>query len=84
MGGWRYVPHSNDCDLSHSGWASMALRSARNNGAPVPREAIDDALKYIARCSNKDGGFACQPGGGSSVAVLALSVSCRQLPIYQR
>ena len=78
-GGWRYVPHSNDSDLSHSGWALMALRSARNNGAPVPREAIDDALKYIARCSNKDGGFAYQPGGGSSVAMTGVGLLCLEL-----
>jgi hypothetical protein len=47
QGGWRYHPGSNDSDLSCSGWALMALRSARLNGAPVPPKAIDDAVKYI-------------------------------------
>ena len=33
QGGWRYQPHSRDSDLSLTGWAVMALRSARLNGA---------------------------------------------------
>ena len=47
QGGWRYHPGSNDSDLSCSGWALMALRSARLNGAPVPPKSIDAAVKYI-------------------------------------
>ncbi len=46
-GGWRYEPNSRDSDMSCSGWAIMALRSARLNGAPVPQEAIDKAVKYV-------------------------------------
>ena len=42
QGGWRYTPNATDSDLSHSGWAFMALRSARNSGAPVPRESFGD------------------------------------------
>jgi len=40
-GGWRYQMTSNDSDISVTGWVLMALRSCRNNGAPVPIEAID-------------------------------------------
>lgn len=47
QGGWRYKPDSRDSDLSCSGWALMALRSAKLNGAPVPDEAISQAVKYI-------------------------------------
>ena len=47
QGGWRYHPGSTDSDLSCSGWALMALRSARLNGAPVPPKAIEDAVGYI-------------------------------------
>lgn len=78
-GGWRYVQHSGDSDLSHSGWALMALRSARNNGAPVPREAIDDALKYIQRCAVPAGGFSYQPGGGASMACSGVGLLCLEL-----
>ena len=46
-GGWRYEPNSCDSDMSCSGWALMALRSARLNGAPVPEEAIDKAVAYL-------------------------------------
>lgn len=46
-GGWRYEPNSQDSDMSCSGWALMALRSARLNGAPVPEEAIDKAVAYL-------------------------------------
>lgn len=49
QGGWRYHPNSTDSDLSCSGWALMALRSARLNGAPVPPKAIEDAVLYVLR-----------------------------------
>ncbi len=78
-GGWRYVPSSTDSDISHSGWALMALRSARNNGAPVPHEAIDDAVKFIMRCATQDGGFAYQPGGASGVARTGVGLLCLEL-----
>ena len=48
-GGWRYAPDSRDSDFSCSGWALMALRSARLNGAQVPPEAIKKAVAYILR-----------------------------------
>lgn len=48
-GGWRYETNSTDSDLSCSGWAIMALRSARLNGAPVPPENIQKAVEYILR-----------------------------------
>ena len=55
-GGWRYLPNSTDSDMSVSGWALMALRSARLNGAPVPRSAIDDAVAYVLRHHNSHRG----------------------------
>lgn len=36
-GGWRYLPDANDSDLSLTGWALMALKSARLNGAACRR-----------------------------------------------
>jgi hypothetical protein len=53
QGGWRYFPNSTDSDLSCSGWALMSLRSAKLNGAPVPKEAIDSAVAYVLRRQNK-------------------------------
>lgn len=49
QGGWRYHPGSHDSDTSCSGWALMALRSAKLNGASVPDRAIEDAVKYLYR-----------------------------------
>lgn len=48
-GGWRYFPGSTDSDTSCSGWALMALRSAKLNGAAVPDAAIHDAVSYLKR-----------------------------------
>jgi len=49
-GGWRYQPTSTDSDISLTGWQLMALRSARNNGAQVPKKAIEDAVGFVLRC----------------------------------
>ncbi len=48
-GGWRYTPNSNDSDLSVSVWHLMALRSAKNDGLPVPASAIAEAIGYLQR-----------------------------------
>jgi hypothetical protein len=55
-GGWRYGPGSTDSDMSCSGWALMALRSARLNGAAVPQQAIEDAVGYVLRHSDRNAG----------------------------
>jgi hypothetical protein len=47
QGGWRYTPDSTDSDLSVSVWQLMALRSAKNDGMPIPTEAIDAAVQYL-------------------------------------
>jgi hypothetical protein len=83
-GGWRYGPASADSDMSHSGWATMALRSARNNGTPVPKEAIDDAMKFIKNCRAADGSFGYQPGGGGSMALTGAGLLCLELGGYHR
>ena len=49
QGGWRYEPASRDADLSVTVWQVMALRSAKNDGLKVPKQAIDDAVAYLQR-----------------------------------
>ncbi|MEQ1859818.1 MAG: prenyltransferase/squalene oxidase repeat-containing protein [Chthoniobacteraceae bacterium] len=49
-GGWRYSPDAGDSDMSVTVWQTMALRAARNSGFSVPKEAIDEAMRYIKRC----------------------------------
>jgi hypothetical protein len=53
-GGWRYHPNSYDSDMSCSGWALMALRSAKGNGAAVPDEAIAKAVAYVLSLQHKE------------------------------
>jgi len=78
-GGWRYKPNSSDSDLSLTGWAIMALRSARLNGAAVPTSSIDDAVKYVMRCRTRDWGFSYQPGGSSSPSRVGVGLLCLEL-----
>ena len=79
-GGWRYQSDSRDSDISCTGWAIMALRSARNNGAAVPKEAIERGLAYIMRCHDRrEGGFAYQPGGGAGWGRTGTALLCLEL-----
>lgn len=55
-GGWRYHPGSTDSDTSCSGWALMALRSAKLNGAAIPDEAISAAVEYLKRHQHQQEG----------------------------
>ena len=56
QGGWRYKPESTDSDLSCSGWALMALRSGKLNGANIPDKAIESAVEYVLRNHDKKTG----------------------------
>ena len=60
QGGWRYNHDSDDADISCTGWQLMALRSARSNGAMVPKQSIDKAVQYVLRCRSEGGGFCYQ------------------------
>lgn len=66
QGGWRYLPSSNDSDLSVTGWQLLSLRAAKNLGCDVPAENIDAAVEYVKRLSVRNRGFGYQNGSGSS------------------
>ena len=79
-GGWRYEPNSADSDMSCSGWALMALRSARLNGAPVPQEAIDRAVKYVlAHHSPQSGSFGYQNTSSEADKLTGAGLLCLEL-----
>ena len=79
-GGWRYKPNSNDSDLSCSGWALMALRSAKLNGAVVPDSAIEEAVAYVFRNHGKDKGtFGYQNGSSHVVTLTGAGLLCLEL-----
>lgn len=79
-GGWRYLPWSNDSDMSCSGWALMALRSARLNGGAVPVKAIDDAVAYVKRHGNPARGcFGYQDQNGYGNTLTGAGILCLEL-----
>ena len=79
-GGWRYTPDANDSDTSCSGWALMALRSARLNGAQVPKSAIERAVKYMHRHHHKDKGcFGYQNPDQFAVTLSGAGILCLEL-----
>ena len=47
QGGWRYLPGSQDADMSITVCQVMALRAARNAGIHVPKVTIDRAIEYV-------------------------------------
>ena len=79
-GGWRYKPDSTDSDLSCSGWAFMALKSARLNGARVPDEAIESAVSYVLRNHDKaKGTFGYQNTSGHADTLTGCGILCLEL-----
>ena len=82
-GGWRYKPDSKDSDLSCSGWALMALRSGRLNGAAIPDEAINKAVKYVLRNHDKESGrFGYVNPWGNSETLTGCGLLCLELCGY--
>ena len=81
LGGWRYTPDASDSDLSCSGWALMALRSARLNGAVLPGDAIEKAVLYIRRSQRQnDGAFSYQGNTGAfSETLTGAAILCIEL-----
>ena len=79
-GGWRYAPGTTASDLSLTGWAIMALRAAKLNGAAIPDEHIAMAMSYILKCRSQDGSFTYMPGVGRGTASMTgVAVLCLEL-----
>src|SRR5262249_52237282 len=55
-GGWTYIPGGGD-EGSVTVTQVQALRAAHNSGFLVPRGTIDEAVRYIERCSTPEGGI---------------------------
>lgn len=89
-GGWRYGPDAKDADLSVTVWQVMALRAAKNAGLVVPKETIENAIRYIKGSYHSDrdqsgnlknliSAFGYEPGHGptystASEGLLALQI----------
>ncbi len=78
-GGWRYQPAPYDADISVTICEIMGLRAARDAGIKVDKQVIDEAVKYVRKCQNGDGGFSYVAGmgggGGSGFARTAAGVA---------
>jgi hypothetical protein len=57
LGGWKYRPQlpTSKGDLSVTGWALMALHSARSAGLNVPPRAYELASKFLDSVQEQDG-----------------------------
>jgi len=78
-GGWRYQPGSKDSDTSCSGWALMALRSSKLNGAPVPAKAIEEAVGYLHRHQDRDGRFGYTGTNDHAISLTGMGLLCLEL-----
>src|SRR3954454_4442206 len=65
-GGWRYQPVRRDADLSVTICQINALRAARNAGLFVPKETVENCIRYVKQSQNPDGGFRYMLQGGTS------------------
>jgi hypothetical protein len=82
-GGWRYNPRPIDADISVTVCQMMALRSAKNAGAFVPKSVADRCVQYVKGCAQADGSFVYQksnprfafPGAGGGFARTAAGVA---------
>lgn len=66
-GGWRYLPNSQDADLSVTVAQIMALRAARNAGIKVDKPVVDRCIAYVKKCQDLRQGwfrYMAQGGGG--------------------
>lgn len=75
-GGWTYVPGTGD-EGSVTVTQVQALRAAHNSGFLVPKGTIEEAVKYIERCSTPEGGiqYSLRSGGGPRIAISAAAVA---------
>ena len=77
-GGWLYTPDAGGDEGSVTVTQVQALRACRNAGLAVPKRVIDNAMLYIERSANPDGGIRYQVSdtGPSRPAITAAAVAC--------
>jgi hypothetical protein len=75
-GGWTYTPGSGD-EGSVTVTQVQALRAAHNSGFVVPKGTIEEAVRYIERCSTPEGGicYSLGSGGGPRLPISAAAVA---------
>ena len=75
-GGWTYIPGAGD-EGSVTVTQVQALRAAHNSGFSVPRGTIENAVRYIERCSTPEGGirYSLRSGGAARLPISAAAVA---------
>jgi hypothetical protein len=72
-GGWYYSPNSESDEGSVTITQVQGLRACANVGIPVPPKTMRNALSYIHKSQNPDGGirYTARSGGGATLALTA-------------
>jgi hypothetical protein len=75
-GGWTYVPGQGD-EGSVTVTQVQALRAAQNAGFEVPKGTIENAVRYLERCSTPEGGicYSLSSRGEARLAISAAAVA---------
>jgi len=78
LGGWIYTPTSGGDEGSVTITQVQALRSCRNAGIAVPKDVIDQAMRYLDMAQNSDGGirYTASSRGASRPPLAAAAVCC--------
>jgi hypothetical protein len=78
-GGWDYNPGTMRTDTSVSGWQLMALKSGQMAGLEVPKQALDNAAKWLDRVQGaSDGSGYGYDGPGDSYPMTSVGLLCRE------
>lgn len=77
-GGWLYTPDSGGDEGSVTVTQVQGMRACRNAGIAVPKKVVDNAMKYLEKSVNPDGGIRYQvsDSGPSRPAITAAAVAC--------
>jgi squalene cyclase len=77
-GGWLYTPDSTGDEGSVTVTQVQGMRAARSAGIAVPKRVIDNAMRYLEKSANPDGGIRYQvsDAGPSRPAITAAAVVC--------
>jgi hypothetical protein len=75
-GGWRYSANpAEGSDTSVSGWAMLALKSAKEAELPVSQETLDRTRKFFQSCETPNGLTGYTPGSNAqSDALIAVGM----------
>lgn len=78
LGGWLYTPDARADEGSVTVTQIQGLRGCRNAGIAVPKSVIDQAMEYLTKSLNEDGGirYTAAARGPSRPALTAAALVC--------